>query len=289
MKNTRIAWIALAVALLGLLLSWQGRLKPGVDSKTIDNTLLKIKRDRKLRVAYITYPPTVFRDPTTHELSGHFIDTLKEILIQVDPKVTVEYEETTWADFATALNSGRVDLSIAGTFTTIPRAKQVAFTRPLVYLGRSVIIRKGDRRFSASNGPMQFDRSDVRVGVVDGEGSYEFVKANFKNQSKVTTFSGTDLTQCLAAVSSGQVDVGMSDAMEVSKYAKAHPGEVEDLFADNPYDITPVGWSVRQEDFVWKGFLDTAIQTLETQGKLIGYEHKYDYKWIHPIIDFKIQ
>jgi ABC-type amino acid transport substrate-binding protein len=251
-----------------------------------ESTLQRIQREKTLRVAYIDYPPAVFRDPHTGQMKGQFVDTLEEILRQLDPQIKVSYEETNWADFGVALNTHRVDLSIAGTFATVPRAKNVSFTRPLVYLGRSVIVRRGDSRFSPTKGPSQFDRNDVRVGVVEGEGSHEYVKENFKNLKNVVVFSGSDLSQCLLAVLTGQVDVGMSDALETSKFVRAHPHEVVDLYATNPYDLTPISWAVRQDDFVWKNFLDTAIDTLETQGKLAEFENRYDFRWSHKVIEF---
>jgi ABC-type amino acid transport substrate-binding protein len=249
-------------------------------------TLARIMRDRLLRVAYIDYPPSAFRDTTSGDVRGHFVDALKEIVRQLDPQVRIEFEETTWSDFSAALNTKRVDLSIAGTFATIPRAKAVAFTRPLTYLGRSAIIRRGDVRFSATAGPLQFDRTGVKVGVVDGEGSHEFVKAYFKHLEDIQVFSGSDLSQCLAAVSSGQVDVGLSDALETAKYAARHP-ETVDLFGSQPYDLTPIAWAVRHDDIVWKDFLNTAIDTLETQGRLAMFERAYDYRWMQPVRQFR--
>ena len=261
----------------------------GVESYYTPNTgdtLKKILIEKQLRVGYIQYPPTAFKDSATGQMSGHFVDALEEILHQLDPAIKVEYEETTWADFSAALNSGRIDLSIAGTFTTIPRAKVVAFTRPLVFLGRSVIIRRGDTRFDTAGGPLQFDRSDIRIGVVDGEGSHEFVKANFKNLDNVIVFSGSDLSQCLAAVSAGQVDVGMSDAMECSKYAASH-SDVVDLLANHPYDLTPIAWAVRQDDLIWLDFLNTSLTMLDVQGKLNEFEHRYKFRWVHPVQVFQ--
>lgn len=219
-------------------------------------------------------------------MRGQFVDTLNEIVKELNSNIEISYEETTWADFSDSLNSGRIDLSIAPTFATIPRAKRIAFTQPLVYLGRSAIVRRGDTRFAADKGPMQFDSSTLKVGVVDGEGSHEFVKANFKNLSNLVVFSGADLSQCLVAVSSGQVDVGMSDALETEKYAKSH-SDVVDLFAEKPYDITPISWAVRHDDVIWKNFLDTAILALESQGKLDNFEKRYSYRWLQPVIEYR--
>jgi ABC-type amino acid transport substrate-binding protein len=94
--------------------------------------------------------------------------------------------------------------------------------------------------------------------------SHEYVEANFKNLQNVVVFSGSDLSQCLEAVLVGQVDVGMSDALETSKFVTTHPDKVVDLYAKDPYDLNPISWAVRQDDIVWKNFLDTAIDTLET-------------------------
>jgi ABC-type amino acid transport substrate-binding protein len=254
-------------------------------SKVPESTLTKILREKKLKVGYIHYPPSAFRAPDG-KVTGHFAETLEEIIRQLDPGIKVEYEETTWTDFSAALTSGRIDLSIAGTFTTIPRAKVVSFTRPLVYLGRSAVVRRGDKRFSADQGPEQFDRADIKVAVVSGEGSHEYVKARFKHQSNIIVFGGSDLSQALAAVSAGQADVGMSDALETQKYARAHP-DVVDLYAAAPYDLTPIAWAVRHEDMIWKDFLDTALHTLEAQGKLREFEARYDFQWAHPLIEIR--
>jgi len=112
--------------------------------------------------------------------------------------------------------------------------------------------------------------------------SMRCIASDYQNE----VFSGSDLSQCLAAVNAGQVDVGMSDALETMKYAKAHP-EVVDLFADQPYDLTPISWAVRQDDLAWKAFLDTALGTLEAQGKLAAFERKYDYRWVQPVTEYK--
>jgi polar amino acid transport system substrate-binding protein len=286
MRERTLSWLALVLAGVAILLALR---RPSAATETHqEDTLSRIQTQKRLRVGYITYPPTAFRDPVSGQMRGHFVDTIQEMMRQLDPSIQIEYKETTWADFTTALNTHDIDLSIAGTFTTIPRARRVTFTRPLVYLARSAIIRRGDTRFTADAGPLQFDRPGIRVGVVDGEGSHEFVKANFKNLSNLVVFSGADLSQCLAAVSAGQVDVGMSDAMETERYAKAHP-EVVDLFAEHPYDITPVAWAVRHDDLVWKNFLDTAIATFESQGKLAAFERAYDYRWLHPVVQFNRQ
>ena len=276
MKHIHIWTITLSILLLAAC-------GPHQDNGNVpqSNTLQKIQRDNVLRIAYINYPPSAFRDSKSGEVTGHFVDTIREIISTLDPKIKLEFVETNWADFPVALNNHQVDLCIAGTFTTIPRAKLVSFTRPLVYLGRGAVVKATDNRWNLGAGVGQFDRSDIKIGVVSGEGSHEMVKAQFKNQGNIVVFDGSDLSQCLAAVSAGQVDVGLSDALETQKYVTAH-SETKDVFADGPYNLMPIAWSVRQDDVIWKDFLDTAITTLEVQGKLSEFESRYGFKWSKP-------
>jgi ABC-type amino acid transport substrate-binding protein len=287
-KHRTILWMALILSVIAVLFAWRSSSRPPSVSNAADSgdTLARVLKEKRLRVGYINSPPMNFPNPQTGEREGLFIDIVSAIVNELDPSIQVTYEETTWADFAAALNSGRIDLSIVGTFTTIPRAKVVSFTRPLMYSGRSVIIRKGDTRFSAEKGPMQFDRPDIKIGVADGEGSHEFVRTHFKNQQNLIVFSGGDLSECLTAVSAGQVDVGMSDALRTERYSKAHQ-EVTDLYADKPYDLTPVAWAVRHDDVTWREFLNTAIDLFEAQGKLEEFEKRYDYRWVQPVREFR--
>ena len=257
-----------------------------VGSNTTDDTLQKVQQEKLLRVAYINYPPSAYKDEKTGQMSGHFVDAIRDITDQISPQIKIEFVETNWADFTNVLNTKRADLSISGTFTTIPRAKLVTFTRPLVYLGRGAVVRNNDNRWKSNMSLAQFDQDGIKVGVVNGEGSHEFVKATFKHQENIVVFDGQDLSQSLAAVSSGQVDVGLSDSLETTKYTKTH-SEVKDIYADSPVDIMPIAWSVRHSDIVWKNFLDTAINMLEVQGKLTLWEKQYGFMWTKPQFDLK--
>jgi ABC-type amino acid transport substrate-binding protein len=52
--------------------------------KTADNTLERIQREKTLRVGYINYPPSAFKDKSTGAVRGHFVDTIQEIVHQLD-------------------------------------------------------------------------------------------------------------------------------------------------------------------------------------------------------------
>jgi polar amino acid transport system substrate-binding protein len=235
----------------------------------------KIKKEGVIRVGYVLAKPWVFRDPDSTELKGSFVDAMNEIGRQMG--VRVEYVEATFATFAAGLQSGQFDLSIAPTFSTIQRAMAVAFTTPLGALGNSAIVRKGDNRFTTL---ADIDKKGVVVAVTQGEQGHEYAKANFKN-AEIKVLGSGDQNLTFSEVLSGRADVALGDAWFVANFAETHP-QVDDLFASNPYNITPAAWAVRYSELDLLVFINTALDVLDTNGVLATIDKKYDAKWLRP-------
>jgi len=239
------------------------------------STLEKVKKEGILHVGYIIYPPTVMRDPNTGEITGHYVDAVEEIAKQLGVKV--EYTETDWSNFVAGLQTGKYDLSIAATYRTIPRAKEVAFTRPLMYIGNSAIVIKGDTRFESIT---DLNREDITIAVTEGEQGYEYAKM-YLTKAKLKIFSTSDQSIAFSEVSAGRADAALGDSWACKQYSDAH-SEVTDLFANNPYNLLPIGWAVRHDDLEWLNFINIALDTLESTGKLKEFEEKYSAHWLHP-------
>lgn len=245
------------------------------------SALDKVKKEGVLHVGYIVYPPTVQRDPNLGKVSGHYIDTVEEIAKQLGVKV--EFHETDWGTFMAGLATGKFDLCIGATYRTIARAKEVAFTRPLMYVGNSVIIAKGDSRFKSI---MDFNRDDVTIAVTQGEQGHEFAKV-YLPKAKLKVLSSADQSLAMSEVSAKRADAALGDSWACKQYAAVHP-EVKDLLADNPYNLTPVGWSMRYGDPGWLLFINTAIDALESTGKLREFEQKANAHWLHPKVTWEL-
>ncbi len=245
------------------------------NKSTSSSTLEKIKKNGVMKVGYIVYPPTVIKDPNTGELSGHFVDAARFMAKVMDVKI--EFVEATWSTFVGGLQSGQFDFSIAATYRTIPRALAVDFTVPIIYIGNSAIVRKGDHRFHSIN---DFNKKGIKIAVAQGEASYEYAKEHLPN-AELIVLSTADLSQPLTQVLLGRADVGMADAWTIKQFANEH-SEVIDLFADNPIDLTPVGWAVRKNDQELLNFLNTSIEYMISSGRMREWEKKYDAHWLYP-------
>ena len=242
-KILRVAAIAIAA-----VIAW------GIgtaDAQVMD----RILSAKKIKIGFIPSPPGTIKDSKTGELSGFYVDSIRLVFKQVN--VEPEFVETTWAAFAAGLTSGQFDLSIAGTFATVTRAAAVEFTKPISYLGYSAIIKKGDTRFKEL---ADLNRDGIKIAVIQGGASVDYAKENFP-KAQLVTLAGGNLLAPFVEVSAGRADVGIEDAWQARRYAKEQQG-VTDLFDGRPYNVLPIGWSVKRGNDDLLKFMNTAIDWL---------------------------
>lgn len=233
------------------------------------DTLAKVQSEGKIRVGYFVEPPAVMKDPTTGELSGTFVESIKSIADQL--KVKVEFTEVDLAKFSAGLQTGAYDVSIGPTFRTIPRASSCAFTRTIFYLGYDGVVLRGRAKDFPNEAAI--DQPGITVAVKEGSAIQRYAQDNFK-KAKVLVLAGTDLSLPLQAVSSGQANVGLMNEHTVEFYHRQHP-EVEVVLQDKPIQITGMSWAVRGDDLIWLNFLNTSLEFLESTGQMADWERKY--------------
>ena len=228
----------------------------------------RILSDKKIKIGFIPSPPGTIKDPKSGELGGFYIDAVRLIFKQVN--VEPEFVETTWGNFVAGLQSGQFDLSLAGTFATVPRAAAVEFTKPISYLGYSAIVKKGENRFHSL---ADLNQDGIKIAVIQGGASVEYAKENFPKAQLVTLSTG-NLLAPFVEVSAGRADVGIEDAWQAKRYAREHP-EVTDLFAGHPYNVLPIAWSVKRGNQDLLNFMDTAIDWLMINDRFQKLAAKY--------------
>jgi ABC-type amino acid transport substrate-binding protein len=267
-------WITTVISLALLFLVSLTACTQQTQHVTSISTLEQVVASSKIKVGYLLFPPTIIKNQTTGELSGHMVETIREIARL--NKWTPEFIETDWSTFTSGLDSKRFDVSIVPTFVTIPRALSVYFTKPLMYIGNSAIAKTTETRFSTL---ASIDQPNITIAVTQGEAGDEYATANFK-KAKITRFPGGDQSLAFQAVVSGRADIALGDAYVTTQFAKANP-QVKDLFAKAPYNLTPVSWAVRKGDNEMLNFLNSSIDTLDIQGHLREYEQKAGANWLH--------
>lgn len=241
-----------------------------------EDTLSTIISQKKLTVGYIPYDDLTHRDLASGKIVGFFPDVIEAIAKEAGiPPENITYVATDWANFAVGLKAHKYDISISGTFKTIPRATAAAFTQPIFYLGNSAVARKGDERFTHITDVMQLDQPGLTVAVVSGEQSYDFAKSRFTHAT-LKVIKSADLTSALMEVSSQRADVALSDHYVVKAFTAKNP-DLIDVFASKPWNIQPIAWAVRSEDQPLLNFLNASLDYLQSTGRMSEIMTKPEY------------
>jgi polar amino acid transport system substrate-binding protein len=254
---------------VGLLLGFMSMVvMPAADAQT--SILQKIQKTKVINAGYIPYPPFVIVDPNTRKLSGYFIELMDEIVANMGKDYKIHYEETTWGTMVVGVQSGKFDIVVSGIFSTIPRAMQVTFSRPVLLVGLSAVARAGDNRFKTVD---DLKKPNLVVAVTAGEVGHTYAQTHLPN-AKLIVMDTPDITRPMLEVISGRADIGIADSMSVFNFVEAHKGKVVNVFADNPLYLWGTGLMLPR-DLQWKDFIDQAIDFLEYSKVLARLEKKY--------------
>jgi polar amino acid transport system substrate-binding protein len=223
-------------------------------------TLQDIVSRGEMKIGYIPAPPGTIKDANTGELSGFYVDGIREIAALM--KVKPVFVETTWGTFVAGLQSGQFDMAIAGTFATVQRAMVVGFTKPIFYLGYGAVVRVNDARYKSLD---DMNTAETRIAVVQGGSAEDFARRNMPKAQIITLATG-NLTAGFVEVVAGRADVSLEDAFTINAFVAKQP-TVKNLFADNAYNFTPIAWTVRKGNADLLAVLNAGIDILISTGR----------------------
>lgn len=276
---SRRAYLIAAVALLlsiGAVTTvlLRGTSRPAIDGRS---RLQRILDKNSIRAAYIIYPPTVSAGASGSEPGGFLIDVMDEIVERA--KLTVTYEPTTFDDFKAGLGS-RYDVVVAGVFQTIPRAKEMAFTEPIMFWAGVTAMASSDREQSFSQ-LSDLNDSSIRVAVTKDTAEHEFVSLHLP-LAQIAPLTG-EVAQTLLEVLAGRADVAFADAVTVRRFVQAQPS-VSTLFGGRQFNTYATAFVVPRRDREWCEFLDAAIEVMHYDGTIARLSAKYrgDEVWTLP-------
>lgn len=225
-------------------------------------SLQEILAAKKIRLGTIPYPPMTQVDPRTGKYSGLWVDGPKFVFEQLG--LEVEFVETKWATFPSGLQSNQFDVFVGGSFATPRRASAVDFSRPVMFMGHSVTIRKEDaNKFKVM---ADLDKTGVTIATVLGTSGHEYMKQNFKNAT-VRALDTGDLTQDSLEVLAGRADAALQDAFKVAQVVGRHPDKLIDLFGQRPFYLLPIAYAVSSGNRELLQLVNTSLEWMESSGK----------------------
>ena len=205
--------------------------------------------------------------------SGEMIGFDMEIIAEVAKRAGFDYELQTM-DFngiIPALQTGNVDIAIAGITITEEREKIVDFSDPYYDSGLRILVRKGSDVDEFS------DLEGMKIGTKIGSTSYDYLMANLENDDGVTPYPGS--SDMYMALMSRAVDAVFYDAPNVGYFARTKgQGKVMTvgpLYEGQQYGIALVDGSE------WVDDVNQALAAMKEDGT---YKAIYE-KWFGPMPD----
>ncbi len=228
-----------------------------------------IKRDKLIVATFGTAPPFCYTDEKG-QLVGFDIDIAKLVAkYLLGDENKIEFMTVTSEGRWPAVNSGRADFGIATTTVYPDRALRVAFTRPYIDSGISILVRK-----------------DANVDSVAALNDSKFTLANLSNPQmidrqkrflpNVNVLTFDTASAMFLAVKSGQATAMQMDSPVINWYA-ANNDELETL-PENLGNIQGNAIFMKPGDFTLWLWLDTVVQEMTAGSRYNDYTDVYK-KW----------
>ncbi|MBI3818885.1 MAG: amino acid ABC transporter substrate-binding protein [Planctomycetes bacterium] len=243
----------------------------------------KLRANKRLKAGFVIYPPFVTRDPQSGKLGGYFIDLASEIARQGE--FTIDYEEAKWGTMVAGLTSQRYDLVVSGVFPTLVRSYEVAFARPIMYVGLSGVVPTSDTR----NWKVEDLRApNLRIAVINGEVGHEWVR-KFLPDVRPIVLDTADISRASAEVQYGRADIALTEGITCVQFSEANK-QVRAVFVDNPLQVFGCTFMMRRGDPDWQNFINTGIDLAESSGVIQQLEQKYKIRhdaWLSRSLPWK--
>ena len=233
-----------------------------------------LKRDKIIVATYSTSPPLAYVDDNG-ELVGFEIDMAREIAKDLlgDPKKVEFVVVQSDGRFPAAL-SGKVDFGLCSTTIYPDRAVRIAFTRPYIDTGNSLIARK-DAKIKTIQ---ELNDPKYTYAILNVPPAIERAKQLLP---KVKTLLLDSPSALFLAVKTGR-----ATAFNIDKpIADYYEHENDDLMrldvAGTPFAyVAQDSIYMKPGDFKWWLFLDTWVGELRYGSRYNNYQEWYQ-KWLH--------
>jgi polar amino acid transport system substrate-binding protein len=252
-----------------LLAAW-----PGAAAQAQESQLdVVLKRDKLIVATYSTSPPLAYIDEAG-KLVGFEIDMAREIAKDLlgDPNKVEFVVVQSDGRFPAAL-SGKVDFGLCSTTITGDRAVRIAFTRPYLDTGGSVIARKD----AGIKTVKELNDAKFTYAILNVPPAIARAKAVLPNVKQLLLDSPSALFLA--------VKTGRATAFSIDKpIADFYEAENQDLVrldtADTPFAyVFQDAIFLKPGDFKWWLFLDTWVGELRSGSRYEKYEEMYR-KWM---------
>lgn len=215
-----------------------------------------------------SFVPFEMMDQETGEMVGFDMEIIREVADRAG--FDIDLNTMDFNGIIPALQSGNVDIAIAGITITDEREEIVDFSDPYYDSGLRLLVREGNGDINEFD-----DLEDKKIGTKIGSTSYDYLMKNLEADDGVTPYPGS--ADMYMALMSGAIDAVFYDAPNVGYFARTKgEGKVKTigpLYEGQQYGIALV------EGSEWVDEVNTALAAMKEDGT---YKEIYE-KWFGPM------
>lgn len=242
------------LALLAVLLTACGSGATNVDDPVQSAGVLRVGTEG-------VYAPFSYHDPATGQLTGYDVDVARAVAEKLG--VNVEFVETPWDSIFAALEANRFDV-VANQVTITPERQQLYDLSDPYAIGEGVIVTRAD---------------DDSITSLDDLGGRTAAQSTTSNWAQVARDAGArveaveGLTQAMALLSQGRVDVVVNDSLSIYAYL-AETNDTAVKIAATTGERSEQGFAARKDSGMLPE-LNRAVEELKADGTLGEISQKY--------------
>jgi ABC-type amino acid transport substrate-binding protein len=225
-------------------------------------SLQEILSSKKIRLGTVPYPPMTQIDSKTGDLTGIWVDGPKFMFKQMG--LDVEFVEVKWATFASALQSSQIDVFVGGSFATPKRSLALDFSRPVMYMGHSIAVRKEDA--GKYNSIADIDKEGITLATVLGSSGHEYAKEHL-SKARIKALDTGDLTAGALDVLAGRSNAAIQDSFKIAQVVNLHRDQLVNVFENHPFHLVFVSYAVSKNNPALLQLINTSLDWMESTGK----------------------
>jgi len=213
--NIIIGIIAVVALIIGFSAMKQNK-SVSVADKVIDSG--------EIRIGYIVYPPLLFKDQTTGELSGVSYDLVEAAAKKLNLK-TNWVEEVGWGSAIEGLKTKRYDILGTQMWPNSARAREAVFSIAPMNSVLYPYVRSGDNRFDGNLD--KINSNQITVSAVDGELATFIAKDDYPLSKLNTLPQLSSYAEVFLNIVNGKADITFAEPSAVNDFIKSNPGKIQ--------------------------------------------------------------
>lgn len=215
-----------------------------------------------------SFVPFEMMDQETGEMIGFDMEIIREVADRAGFEIDLNTMD--FNGIIPALQTGNVDIAIAGITITEEREEIVDFSDPYYDSGLRILVRQDNGKVEEIS-----DLEGVKIGTKIGSTSYDYLMKTLDEDDGVTPYPGS--SDMYMALMSGAVDAVFYDAPNVGYFASTR-GEGKVKTVGKLYEGQQYGIALKNGS-EWVDDVNEALASIKEDGT---YKEIYE-KWFGPM------